>query len=58
MAVSLDARPQQVEEANTEHQGMLEIYRRRDGDAAVELTVQHLRSTLAVIEQAHTKGLL
>lgn len=58
VAVSLDARPQQVEEANTEHQEMLEIYRRRDRDAAVELTVQHLRSTLAVIEQAHAKGLL
>jgi DNA-binding GntR family transcriptional regulator len=58
VAVSLDARPQQVEEANAEHHEMLEIYRTRDRDAAVELTVQHLRSTLAVIEEAHAKGLL
>lgn len=58
VAVSLDARPLQVAEANDEHHLMLDTYRRRDRAAAVELTVQHLRSTLAVIEEAHTTGLL
>lgn len=58
VAVSLDARREQVEEANEEHREMLEVYRRRDREAAVELTLQHLRSTLVVIEEAHAKGLL
>jgi DNA-binding GntR family transcriptional regulator len=58
VAVSLDARPRQVAKANDEHHELLELYRRRDRAAAVRLTVQHLRSTLAVIEEAHAKGLL
>jgi DNA-binding GntR family transcriptional regulator len=58
VAVSLDARPDRVEEANVEHHEMLETFRRRDHDAAVELTLQHLRSTLASIEEAHASNQL
>ena len=58
VAVSLDARPRHVAEANAEHEKLVEIYRRRDLDAAVELTIQHLRSTLAIIEDAHAGGAL
>jgi DNA-binding GntR family transcriptional regulator len=58
VAVSLDARPRQVAEANAEHKEFLDIYRRRDEQAAVRLTVQHLQSTLAAIEEAHTSGVL
>ncbi|WP_051580791.1 GntR family transcriptional regulator [Pseudonocardia acaciae] len=58
VAVSLDAQPRHIAEANAEHEQLLDIYRRRDADAAIELTLQHLRSTLAIIEEAHTEGLL
>ena len=58
VAVSLDARPAQVAKANDEHHELLDIYQRRDRDAAIALTVEHLRSTLAVIEETHTTGLL
>lgn len=58
VAVSLEARPRQVPEANAEHGQLLEIYRRRDEEAAVSLTVQHLQSTLAAIEEAHAKGVM
>jgi DNA-binding GntR family transcriptional regulator len=58
VGLSLDARPQQVAEANAEHAALLEIYRRRDAEAAVELTLRHLRSTLQAIEQAHERGVL
>lgn len=58
VAVSLEARPRQAAEANVEHKELLEIYRRRDEQAAIRLTVQHLRSTLAVIEEAHRSGIL
>jgi DNA-binding GntR family transcriptional regulator len=58
VAVSLDAQPRHIAEANDEHERLLEIYRHREGEAAVELTLQHLRSTLAIIEEAHARGLL
>jgi DNA-binding GntR family transcriptional regulator len=58
VAVSLDTRPRHIAEANAEHQELLETYRRRDSAAATELTLQHLRSTLAIIEEAHAEGLL
>ncbi|HEX5598375.1 MAG TPA: GntR family transcriptional regulator [Micromonosporaceae bacterium] len=58
VAVSLDARPKQISEANAEHKQFVEIYRRRDEGAAVQLTIEHLRSTLAVIEEAHASGAL
>jgi DNA-binding GntR family transcriptional regulator len=58
VAVSLDARPAQVAKANDEHHELLDIYKRRDRAAAIALTVEHLRSTLAVIEETHTTGLL
>jgi DNA-binding GntR family transcriptional regulator len=58
VAISLDARPVHVGEANEEHRALLDIYRRRDADAAVEVTLNHLRSTLAIIEEAHAAGSL
>jgi len=58
VAVSLNTRPRQVSQANTEHRQLLDIYRRRDEQAAIRLTVQHLRSTLAAIDEAHAGGAL
>jgi DNA-binding GntR family transcriptional regulator len=54
----LEARPQQVPEANTEHAELVRLYRERDIDAVVRLTLQHLHSTLAAIEDAHVRGVL
>lgn len=58
VAISLDARPVHIGEANEEHRELLEIYRRRDVEAAVEVTLNHLRSTLTIIEEAHEAGKL
>lgn len=58
VAISLDARPVHVGEANAEHCQLVNIYRRRDVDTAVEVTLNHLRSTLAIIEEAHEAGKL
>lgn len=57
VAVSLDV-PKHREEANSEHRKILEFYRRRDQDAAVEFTLQHMHSTLRVMEQVHSGGIL
>ncbi len=58
VALSLNARPEQTQQANEEHAELLERYRRRDERAVVELTLQHLQSTLAAIEAAHAGGVL
>jgi len=58
ISLSLDARPQQVPEANLEHAELVRLYRARDTDAAIELTLRHLRSTLAAIESAHERGVI
>lgn len=56
VSLSLEARPQQVPEANDEHAELVQLYRKRDTEGIVELTVRHLRSTLAAIEAAHERG--
>lgn len=58
VAISLAAAPVHVAEANDEHTALLEIYRRHDVEAAVDVTVHHLTSTLAIIEEAHSAGAL
>jgi DNA-binding GntR family transcriptional regulator len=56
VSLSLEARPEQVPQANHEHDELVRLYRARDADGAVGLTVAHLRSTLAAIEEAHERG--
>jgi DNA-binding GntR family transcriptional regulator len=56
VSLSLEARPEQVPQANHEHDELVKLYRERDADGALELTLQHLRSTLAAIEEAHERG--
>jgi DNA-binding GntR family transcriptional regulator len=56
VSLSLEARPEQVPEANEEHSELVRLYRDRDANGVVELTLRHLRSTLSAIEQAHEKG--
>ena len=55
VALSLRARASQLGQANEDHGRILDAYARRDADAAVDFTQQHLRSTLAVIE-AYEQG--
>lgn len=57
VAVSLQIGPLQTRKANDEHRELVRIYRRRDKDAAARLTVQHLESTLAAIEEGRNPGL-
>jgi DNA-binding GntR family transcriptional regulator len=58
VSLSLEARPQQVAEANTEHAELVRLYRERDIEAIVQLTLRHLHSTLAAIEAAHERGVI
>ncbi len=51
VGLSLKQTPKQMQVANDQHGRMVELFRRRDEDALVALTVQHLESTLAAIEQ-------
>ena len=53
--VSLGARPQQVPQANLEHAQLVDLFLARDVDGIVELTVQHLRATLAAIEESQQR---
>jgi DNA-binding GntR family transcriptional regulator len=50
VAVSLKAETSQIGHANEEHQQILDAFRARDADAAVELTKRHLLRTLEIIE--------
>jgi DNA-binding GntR family transcriptional regulator len=51
VGLSLEARPEQIPQANQEHAKLVRLYRERDVEAAIELTLQHLQSTLAAIEK-------
>jgi|SRR5690242_15468561 len=53
VAISLGANDERVGESNTEHAQLIEYYRNRDTKRAIAMTVQHLRATLADIEEAH-----
>jgi len=58
VSLSLEARPQQVPEANEEHAELVRLYRNRDADGVVDLTLRHLRSTLDAIEESHERGVI
>jgi len=58
VGLSLGASPERVAESDAEHGQLIELYRKQDVDGAVKLTVQHLHTTLATIEEASDKGLL
>ena len=51
VALSLKAEGSQITQANADHEKILRAYRERDVDAAVQLTEDHLRNTLEVIER-------
>jgi DNA-binding GntR family transcriptional regulator len=51
VSLSLEARPEQIPQANQEHAKLIRLYRERDVEAVIELTLQHLHSTLAAIEK-------
>lgn len=51
VALSIKAEESQIEHANEDHHRMLDAFRARDADRAVELTERHLLSTLDVIER-------
>jgi DNA-binding GntR family transcriptional regulator len=49
-------RPRLHGQADQEHADLVRLYRERDAEAVIELTLQHLRSTLAAIEKTHEGG--
>jgi DNA-binding GntR family transcriptional regulator len=58
VSLSLEARPQQVPQANDEHAELVQLYRKRDSEALTRLTLEHLSATLEAIEAAHDRGVL
>jgi DNA-binding GntR family transcriptional regulator len=50
VSLSIRAHVSQLDDANEEHQLILDAYGQRDAELAVELTCKHLRSTLEIIE--------
>jgi len=58
VSLSLQASPDRRAESNLEHAQILESYRNGDTERAIEISVQHMRSTLLTIEDAHDQGIL
>lgn len=56
ISISLDAREQQMPEANDEHRQLIEAYRSRDVEKAIAITLTHFNATLAAIEETHRTG--
>jgi DNA-binding GntR family transcriptional regulator len=50
VSASLKAQPSQMRDSNAIHHHLLDAYRRRDAEAAAELTTRHLSSTVEAIE--------
>lgn len=53
VGLSLKTRPDQMRRANADHARMLTLFRERNAEALVALTLDHLRSTLTAIESQH-----
>lgn len=58
VGLSLRASPERRAESDQEHTEILEAYRAGDVDEATRLAVQHMRTTLVTIEEAHAAGVL
>ena len=58
VGMSLGASMDRIAESNREHAALIELYRSHDVEKTVALTVQHLHTTVATIEDAHEGGLL
>ncbi|GAA4979038.1 GntR family transcriptional regulator [Actinopolymorpha pittospori] len=56
ISLSLDAREQQMPEANDEHRQLVKAYRAGDVEKAIDITLTHFNATLAAIEEAHRSG--
>jgi DNA-binding GntR family transcriptional regulator len=58
VSLSLQACQDRRAESNLEHAIILDAYRMGDTERAIEVSVQHMRTTLSTIEHAHDEGLL
>ncbi|MFJ4172382.1 GntR family transcriptional regulator [Paenarthrobacter sp. NPDC089714] len=58
VSLVLDSQLRSMTGANAEHARLIEVYRSRDVETAVELTVQHHKETLSKLEKAQTNGLM
>lgn len=58
VTLSLRANPARRAESDIEHAEILRCYREGNSAAAVRLAVQHMKTTLTTIEEAHEQGIL
>lgn len=56
VAMSLVVSPKRVAQSNEEHSQLVSLYRKRDVNGAIALTLQHLQTTLETIEEANNDG--
>lgn len=58
VGISLRANPERLAQSNDEHARLVKLYRQRDVEEVVSLTVEHLKTTLITIEEGHERGVL
>jgi DNA-binding GntR family transcriptional regulator len=58
VTLSLAANTQRLADSNVEHAELVALYRERDVERAVELTIRHLQTTLDTIVEAQQHGAL
>lgn len=58
VGLSLAASPSRISQSNEEHAELIGLYKAGDVERIIQLTVQHLQTTLATIEEAHQQGII
>lgn len=58
VGISLRANPERLAQSNVEHARLVELYRQQDVQGVIDLTLEHLRTTLVTIEEGHERGVL
>lgn len=53
--LSLQAHPERIAQSNEEHAQLIGLYRERNIDGAIDLTVRHLQSTIVAIEDSYSQ---
>lgn len=51
--LSLEAHPERIAASNHEHAQLIDLYRSKDLEGAIDLTVRHLESTIAALEDSY-----
>lgn len=53
VGMSLFSKPELIEQSNREHALFIELFRKKDVEGVVNLTIRHLQATLQAVEDSH-----